>query len=194
MFFGPLRLLSLFISAVVIGVPLAAFGIFVVAVAGDPGSCENEDRPIAINDWAAASFQLKWDDLVTALDFGQLSTVDFSESEATSRARLWAEEHDVPVSRLFICFREDGGAISGTVDVPVLPDVDVLVEGTFILDGDHPQSSIDKIEVGGLPSPLTNLVETFINDLIDDQTDEIDLSHSYNITFREGEVTISGVP
>ena len=53
---------------------------------------------------------------------------------------------------------------------------------------------ITDLEVGGLPSLLTDLVEDFINNIIADQTEDLDLDHSYSLTFTEGEVTISGVP
>lgn len=194
MIFGPLRLVSLLISLVVIGVPLAAVGLFLLAVLGSPGSCEAEDRPIGVNDLVAASFQLKWDELDATLDSGRSSSAVFSESEATSRARLWVDEDDVPVSDLLICFNEEGGAISGSVDVPLLPNIDVLIRGTLDLTGDHPEPVIHELDVGGLPGPLTNLAKDFINGLIEDETEKIELRHDYGVIFGEGGVAVGGQP
>ena len=180
----------------VIGVPLAAVGLFILAVSGSPGSCENEERPILDTAERAIVFQLKWDRFNDTLDAGQESAVVLSESEVTSRARLWVDEQDVPVSDLLICFSVEGGAASGQVDVPFFPgDVDVLIRGTVDLRGEHPDIEIDELEVGNLPGPLTGLVEGFIEALINDQEEELELpEHDYGITFGEGDITIGGQP
>lgn len=195
MILRPLRLLAWLLALVVVGAPLAAVALFFLAIVGSPGSCQSEGRPVAFTLEAAASFQTKWDQLNATLDAGQVSTVVFNESEATSRARLWVDDHDVAVSDLFICFSAEGGSASGKVDVPFFPgDADVLIRGTMDLTGEHPEADIEEIEVGGLPGPVSNLVEGFINGLIEDQTDEIELDHDYGLTFGEGELTISGQP
>lgn len=195
MIFSLLRLFAWLLALVAVGTPLAAVAFFLLAIVGSPGSCEAGDQPIAVSLEAAATFQTKLDQLNDALEAGQVSTVVFDESEATSHARLWVEEHDAPVSDLLICFSADGGSASAKVDVPFFPgDVDVLIRGTMILTDVHPEADIDEIKVGGLPGPLTDLVEGFVNDLIEDQTEEIELSHDYGLTFGEGEITISGQP
>jgi hypothetical protein len=193
--FLSLRLLSWLFPIIVIGAPLVAVVLFSMAILGSPGSCEDEERPISDTLESAVAFQLKWDRLGDVLDAGQVSTFVFSESEVTSRARLWVDEHDVPVSDLFICFSTEGGAASGQVDVPFFPgDVDVLIRGTVDLRGERPEVQIDEIEVGSLPGPLANLVKSFIDALIDDQEEELGLDHDYGLAFGEGEVTISGQP
>lgn len=181
----------------VIGVPLAAVGLFLLAVTGSPGSCEDEARPISDTPELAIAFQLKWNRFNDTLAAGQESTVVLSESELTSRARVWVEARDVPVSDLLICFSVDSGAASGKVDVPFFPgDVDVLIRGTVDLRGEHPDIEIDELEVGTLPGPLTGLVEGFIESLINDQEEELELAleHDYGITFGEGDITIGGQP
>lgn len=176
--------------------PSAAVGLFFLAVSGGPGSCEDEARPISDALEPAIAFQLKWDRFNDTLDAGQESAIVLSESEVTARARLWVDEHDVPVSDLLICFRIEGGAASGEVDVPFFPgDVDVLIRGTVDLRGEHPNIEIDELEVGNLPGPLTGLVEGFIEALINDQEEELELpEHDYGITFGEGDITIGGQP
>ena len=177
--------------------PLAAVGLFLLTVTGSPGSCENEERPILDTTDLGIVFQLKWDRFNDTLDAGQESTVVLSESEVTSRARLWVDEQDVSVSDLLICFSVDSAAASGKVDVPFFPgDVDVLIRGTVDLRGEHPDIEIDEIKVGNLPGPLTGLVEGFIETLINDQEEELELAleHDYGITFGEGDITIGGQP
>lgn len=182
-------------AVVVVGAPLLAVVLFFMAVVGSPGSCETEDRPISYSPLLAASFQEKWDQLDDTLDAGQESSVVLNEGEATSRAQLWVEEHDVPVSDLLFCFSAEGGSASAKLDVPFFPgDVDVLVRGTMDLTGEHPEAEIEEIEAGGLPGRFTDLVEGFVNGLIEDQTEEITLTHDYNVAFGEGEVAVSGGP
>jgi hypothetical protein len=194
--FTPWRIVGMVFGLLVIGIPLVAVIFFLLAVSGGPGTCEVEGRPIEGSAAEAASFQQKWDQLNGALDAGQPSSATFTEGEATGRARQWVDEHDVPVSDLVLCFSaEDGGAAYGKVDVPFFPgDVDVLVRGTVDLTGEHPDAEIDKMEAGNLPGPLTNLVENFINTLIDDQANDIDLDHDYGVEFADGNVTITGQP
>ena len=177
--------------------PLAAVSLFLLAVTGSPGSCENEARPISVSTDLGIVFQLKWDRFNDTLAAAQESTVVLSESEVTSRARLWVDKQDVPVSDLLICFSVDSGVASGKVDVPFFPgDVDVLIRGTVDLRGEHLNIEIDELEVGKLPGPLTGLVEGFIETLINDQEEELELGleHDYGITFGEGDVTIGGQP
>ena len=195
MILSPLRLISWLLGLLIIGVPLAALGFFLLAVLGNPGSCEAEGRPIEYEPARAIAFRQKWDQLNGALNAGQLSTVVFDEHEVTARARLWMDEHDVPVTDLFVCFTTEGGAASGKVDIPFFPgDVDVLVRGTVDLRGERPEVIIEEIEMGGLPEPLVDLVKGPVESLIEDQTKEMELRHDYGVTFGEGEVTISGQP
>jgi hypothetical protein len=194
-FFTPLRLIASLMGLIVIGVPTAAIVFFLLAVAGSPGTCESREQPVAVTDEFAASFQAKWDQLEATLDSGQPSTFVFTQDEATSRARQWVEEHDAPVSDLLICFRTGDGSASAKIDVPFLPgDVDVLVHGTLILTGDRPEAEIDDLEIGGMPSFLSDMTKGFINGLIDDEAEKILLGHDYGLAFGEGEATISGQP
>jgi hypothetical protein len=194
--FTPWRVIGILLTLLVIGIPLLAVGFFVLAIAGSPGSCEVEGRPISPTQQDTDSFIMKWEQLNNALDAGQPSTATFTESEVTGRARLWVEENDLSVTDLYICFSAgEGGQASGKIDVPFFPgDVDVLVSGSVELTGDHPEATIDELEVGGLPGIFTNLVEGFINALIDDQEDMIELTHDYSASYGDGTVTISGQP
>lgn len=195
MFLSPWRLISWLLTLIVFGVPLAAAVFVSLALLGDPGTCETEGQPIANSPALAASFQEKWDRLNTTLVLGSEASVTLSEAEVTSRAGQWVADHDVPVSDLVICFSMEGGAASGQVDVPFFPlDVDVLIRGTVDMTGETLQVEIDEIDVGSLPGPVADLVQSFIDDLIDDQEEQLGLDFSYGIAFSAGEATISGHP
>ena len=195
MIFSPLRLISWFLSLLVIGIPLAAIALFVVAITGSPGSCEAEGQPISFQTSQALSFQEKWDQMSATLDAGSVSTIIMDEQEVTSRARLWVEEADVPVSDLVICFTVDGGAASGKFDIPFFPgDLDVLVRASVELRGEHPEITIEELDMGGLPRLLTDVVKGQITSLIEDQAEKLTLSHDYGLSFDDGIVTASGQP
>lgn len=192
---NPFRLIATLLGFLVLATPVAAVTFFFVAIAGSPGTCEDAARPITTSIQLAGLYQDKWDELDASLNAGQPASVSFTESEVTSRAGIWLEEHDAPIDDLLICFGDGTASASGKIDIPFVPgDIDVLVSGTLILTGDFANTEIDKIEVGGLPDLLTDLVEDFINDVFEDQTDELDLDHSFSLIFTEGEVTISGLP
>lgn len=191
----PLRLAGTLLSLVVIGLPLAAVAVFLLAIIGSPGACDTQGRMVIISPQRAQTFEGKWRQLNATLDAGQVSTFVVDEGEATSRARAWIEEHDAPISDLLLCFNEDGGSASAKVDVPFFPgDVDILVRGTLLLTGERPEAAITDIEMGGLPGFLTDIPERFVNRLIDDQTEDVVLTHDYGLAFSEGEATISGQP
>ena len=192
---NPFRLIATLLGFLVLATPVAAVTFFFVAIAGDPGTCETESRPITTSIQLAGQFQDKWDALDAALDAGQPASAIFSESEVTSRADIWLEEQDAPIDDILICF-EDGTALaSAKIDIPFVPgDINVLTSGTLILTGDVADADVETIEVGGLPDLLTDLVENFIDDVIEDQTEELELEHTYTLLFSEGQVTVSGLP
>ena len=190
-----LRFIAWLTSFILIGAPVAAIVFFVLAVTGSPGSCESAERPITPAQDQAIAFDLTWSQLNNALDAGQPSTATFTDTEVTSRARAWVEQTNVDVQDLYVCFTVDGGAASAKIDVPFLPgDVDVLARGTLVLTGEHPVAEIDDIDIGGLPGPMTDFAESFVNNLIEDQMEKIVLTHDFGLAFEEGQATISGQP
>ena len=193
--FNPIRLIAALLGILVLATPIAAVVFFFVAIAGSPGNCGGDEKTITTSLSLAAAYEEKWDSLEAALDAGQTSSVTFSESEVTSRASVWLQEQDAPIDDVMICFGEGTAATSAKIDIPFVPgDIDVLARGSLILTGTVADSELTDLEVGGLPGPLTDLVEDFINNVIEDQTEDLDLDHSYTLVFTEGQVTISGVP
>lgn len=193
--FNPFRLFTALLGIIVLATPIAAVAFFFVAITGSPGTCEDENRPITTSLQLAADFQAKWDGLEASLIAGQPATVTFTESEVTSRADLWLSEHDAPIDKILICFGDGTASASAEIDIPFVPgDIDVLARGTLNLTGNFANVDVDDLEVGGLPGPLTDLVENFINDVIEDQIEDLDLDFRYTLLYTEGEVTISGLP
>lgn len=191
----PFRLIATLLGFLVLATPVAAVTFFFVAIAGSPGTCEDENRPITISIQLASLFQDKWDALDARLDAGEPASVNFTESEITSRADLWLKENDAPIDDLLICFNDGTASASAKIDIPFVPgDIDVLTTGTLILTGTTADADVEKIEVGGLPDLLTGLVEDFIDGIFEDQTEDLELEHTLTLTFTEGEVTVSGLP
>ncbi len=191
----PFRLLATLLGIIVIGAPIVAVGLFIVAVAGDPGTCEAEGRPIVFSESAATSYQTAWDGFQATLDSGQPATVTFNETEVSSRTQQWLDERDSPITDLRICFTDGGAGASAKLDVPFMPgDIDVLVRGTLILTGGEAKVDIDELEVGGLPGPLNDPVQSFVDDVIADELIDLEVERDYQLTFSEGSVTVSGQP
>ena len=71
---------------------------------------------------------------------------------------------------------------------------EVRDRGTLILTGDQVQIEIDELEVGGLPGPLNDYVESFVADVIADETIDLELKFNLQLTFTEGAVTVSAQP
>lgn len=191
----PIRFLAALFGIVVIGAPIAALGLFVVAITGDPGTCEADGRPVVVSDEAAAAYVSAWDGFQATLDSGQPATVSFTEAEVTSRARQWLDERDSPINELRICFFDGAAGASANVDLPFVPgNASVLVDGTLILTGEQAVAEIDELEVGGLPSLLSEPIQSFVDDVIKDETVDLVLDHDYELSFAEGSVTVSGTP
>ncbi len=191
----PIRLLAALFGIVVIGAPIAALGLFVVAISGDPGTCEAAGRPINVSDEAAAAYVSAWDDFQATLDSGQPATVSFTEAEITSRARQWLDERDSRINDLRICFAEGEASASAKIDLPFIPGAaEVLVGGTLILTSELAIAEIDEVEIGGLPSLLSEPIQSFVDDVIEDETVALVLEHGYELSFAEGSITVSGTP
>ena len=192
---NPFRLIASVLGFIVLATPIAAVAFFFVAIAGSPGTCEDEERPITTSLRLAATFQDKLDDLEATLDIGQSASATFTESEVTSRADLWLKDHDAPIEEILICFGDGTASASAKIDIPFVPgDIDVLARGTLNLTGSVAEADVQDLEVGGLPGLLTDLVEDFVNKVIEDQTEDLNLDHTYTLLFTEGQVTISGTP
>jgi hypothetical protein len=196
---------------------MAIVGATVVAVlaAGDlgpdPGRCRNirrttgvrEFRTVETNTELADEWQTRWDEFNSKLAAGQTASVTFNESEATSRAALWADETNADLGDVTICFYNGEAEVRGHVDIPVfrrIPifggifDTDVRMRGRIELGGVEPRVRFTRADAGDFPDwgeePIRDDVAAIINDRLDD----LAIEHEYEVTIREGQLEITGQP
>ena len=81
---------------------------------------------------------------------------------------------------------EGEGEIRGTVDLPVLPDVDARLRGVMDLTGPSPPIEITNIDIGSLPSFLTGPLEDAVADAVNAGLRETGLSRSYAVVYETG--------
>ncbi len=183
-------ILSLLIAAVIL------VGINVIlAFSGGPDPCNPGGGPITVDAASAAKFQEKWDAFDIILDGGSPSSVTFNESEVTSRADQYIrDETDVDFKDIRICIHDGFGEATGSLEAILGLDTDVKISGTLDLTGDHPVAKDVDIDIGNVPGFLTDAIEGFVDDAIDEALEDIELSHTYTPALAEGEALIDGVP
>ena len=193
--FQPTRLRAALLGSIVIAPPLAAPAPCIPSGPAPPVPGAAAAALPVFSEAAAASYQTAWDGFQATLDSGQTATVTFNETEVSSRAQQWLDERDSRITELRICFTEGGAGASAKLDVPFMPgDIDVLVHGTLILTGDQVEVDIDEVEVGGLPGPMNDPMQSFVDDVIADETIDLELERDYQLAFSEGSVTVSEQP
>jgi len=146
-----------------------------------------------VDDANAAAFNGKWDAFQVMLDAGSPATVSFNESEVNSRLNAWNEEEDI-FEEIRVCLRDGYGEATGTLDGGGVADAAFKLTGTVTLSGDHPRVNVDDIDLGKVPDiflmPWQGEAEEPINEVLND----VDLGHTYTMTYGEGVVRIDGQP
>ena len=196
-FFGPSPLGIAITGIIVILIAAVIFvGVNVIlAFSGGPGPCTPGGGPITINAANADGFQQKWDGFDAVLDGASPSSASFDESEVTSRAdQYFRDETDVDFVDIRICIHDGFGEATAKLEAILGLDTEVKVTGTVDLTGDTPVAQIDDIEIGNVPGFITNAIEGFVEDAVDEALEDIDLSHTYTPTLTEGNAQIDGVP
>lgn len=174
---------------VFIGVVLVALGVFLV-VTGSPGTCS--DREIApISAAVAAQLDDRWDQF--SIDIASAaSSIGVSESEATSRARQYVEDEDVPVEDIRVYFCDDGnGQLAGKVKAIGI-DVDFVVTGHLDLSGEEPVVELDSIDIGNMPGFVA---DTVFGILLNDDARTLELDENLlGSEISDGLIRINGGP
>ena len=173
---------------------VAAIAIVLLALMGSAGACGGDQRLVESSPALAAQFQGKWDGFNASLEAGQPARVVFDESEVTSRGTAFLEEKNAPISGLKVCLNAGEGEASGKVDLPFFGDMDVKVRGTVDLRGGTPKVDIRDIQVGGVPGFVADRVKGRIRSVINDQLDDLDIEHRYDLSIGEGAASIAGQP
>jgi len=168
----------------------------ILAFSGGPGPCTpSGDPPITVNADNAAMFQEKWDAFDVILDGGSPSSVTFNESEVTSRADQYIRaETDVDFEDVRVCIHDGFGEATGKLEAILGLETKVKIKGNLDLSGDHPEARDLEIDIGNVPGFITNAIEGFVEDAVDEALEDIDLSHTYTPTLTEGNAQIDGVP
>ncbi len=190
-----------------LGIALTAILVFVIAAvifvgvnvllafSGGPGPCTPGNPPITVNAANAAMFQEKWDAFDVILDGGSPSSVTVNESGVTSRADQYiSEETDVDFKDVRICIHDGFGEATAKLEAILGLETKVKIKGNLDLSGDHPEALDLEIDIGNVPGFITNAIEGFVEDAIDEALEDIDLSHTYTPTLTEGQAQIDGVP
>ncbi|HEU4759641.1 MAG TPA: hypothetical protein VFT91_06625 [Dehalococcoidia bacterium] len=189
------RIFSFILGILIFLVIFVAVVNVILALVGDPGRCDAAGRTIDISPANADAFQTKWDQFDDTLGRGQATTASFNESEITSRGRRYLEdENNTPIKDLLVCIRGGYGEASGSIDTPLGLNAKVKVKGTMDLTGAHPKAVIDDISIGVIPGFLVDPVKGWLEDLIDNQLDNINLHHRYDPALTEGNTEIKGTP
>jgi hypothetical protein len=191
---SPIRLVLMAIGAAVGLVVVLAVVVLAAAFAGSPGECDSGDRKVESSAALADQLQAKLDDLDAQLDAGEAASINFDESEATSRGRQFLDDENAPIADLKICFNPEGPSASGNLDAVLGLDVTAKVSGDILLDGEHPRVDNLDIDVGAVPGFAAGGFEGVVEDVMNDQLEHISLDHQLTITFGEGTATISGQP
>ena len=167
----------------------------ILALSGGPGPCTPGGGPITVNAANADGFQQKWDGFDVVLDGGSPSSVSFNESEVTSRADQYIrDETDVDLADVRICIHNGFGEATAKLETILGLETKVKIKGNLDLSGDHPEALNLEIDIGNVPGFITNAIEGFVEDAVDEALEDINLSHTYTPTPTEGNAQIDGVP
>ena len=200
MLLSPIRLV-LFVVGGITTTALTLVGVVVVLtfVGGPDLSAACGGRIVSAAPELAAAFDQKWDAFSDQLDSGGAATVTFSENEITARAVAFLQDESIDEIRnitlcIFSGVNEGEGEIRGTVDLPVLPDVDARLRGVMDLTGPSPRIEITNIDIGSLPGFLTGPLEDAVAAAVNAGLRETGLSRRYAVTYETGAVTIRARP
>lgn len=178
----------LILAVIMVGLSAA---LLALATTGGAGACAPGGGPITISAANSGAFQQKWDAFEDTLNGGSPATVSLNESEISSRAQTYFDQHDASIDDVRACVHDGFGEGTGKVSLLGF-DVRFSVRGTLDLSGAHPEAKIDDIEVGNVPVFVTGAIEGVVTGVIDDQLDDIDLDHEYTPTLREGVADVAG--
>lgn len=166
-----------------------ALGAFFI-VTGAPKTCS--DREIApISAAVAAELDERWEQF--SIDIAAAAaSIDITESEATSRARQYIEDRDLPLEDLSVYFCDGGeGQLAGKVEALGI-DADFVVTGHLDLSGPRPAVELDSIHVGNLPGFVSDVVFDL---LLDDDARTLELDENLlGSEISDGLISITGGP
>lgn len=190
-------------------------GILASGDAGEPaGKCRNSTFDLesptsvglrdAITDPALATqFQQRWDAFEAQLDAGSAASVTFEEGELTSRVSQWLDDTDAALKNVTICIYAGKAEARATAEIPYLAKIpllgsvyetDVRILGRIDLSGEHPEITVIELDAGHIPDWAVNPIQSDLEDIVNHRLADYDIEHDYAVTYREGQLEISGQP
>jgi len=159
-------ILSAISALFVAGIVVVVVGALLIAT-GSPNTCT--DREITpVSAVVAAELDERWD-VFSAEAAAAAASIDITESEATSRARQYIEDKDMPLEDLRVYFCDDGKAqLAGKVESV---GIDFVATGHLEI-GAQIVVVLDSIDVGNLPGFVT---DGFFDLLLDDDDRMLEL-------------------
>lgn len=164
-----------------------------------------ETREVDNTDAQANSFDESLSEAQEAVRSGQTSAqATFSEGEVSSRAAAYLEARDVPLEDLVICFHDGSAEASATIEVPGLHGLPIVgdelftiyasASGTVSFEGERPSIEIDEVDAGHMPDFVEDEIANQIEDEINDRIDDLVLEFTYEVTFTDGQATLTVSP
>lgn len=166
----------------IIGLILAIFAVFVLALAGAGAAAVLGKAPECTNLGSSARTESQIGDILNQ------GSVTITDGEATTLAQnyLGGKVNDARV-----CFTEGLGHISGKINLgSITPSF--YVSGGVDLSGTVPKATNLNIQLGSLPNipALSSLASQALNSLISENLSKFKLNQKYSAAFVNGSITI----
>lgn len=191
MFFAISGIFVLSLAIVGLGVFLVLTGSPKICAAGPNSSRVGDEIRPSPSAALAAQLNLNWEDFSFDSETS-LATIRITESEATSRARQFVEQEDVPIEDVRVYFCDDGtGQIAGRVEALGV-DAEFVVTGSLDVNGDQAVLIVDSVNVGNMPGFIADAVfDTILNEGLR----TLELSENLTqVEITDGLITITGTP
>ena len=216
--YNPILATTSFVLGGVVTSALLFAVILSILAAGDageaPGKCRNSHlspesvtspglRDVVTDQQLANQFQRRWDDFEAQLDAGNPASVTFDEGELTSRAAQWLDETHAPLQDVTICIYDSKAEARARAEIPYIADLpllgdlyktDVRVLGRIDLTGRHPEIMVIEMHAGDIPDWAMAPIRDDVTDIINGRLHDYDSEHTYTVTYREGQLEITGQP
>ena len=175
-----LKLLLLAVSGFLVIIIVMVGASVALMTTGNPDVCDNPPQRVGRelepppSPQLAEELEARW--LRFAADIRNQQTVfQVTESEATSRARIYADEEDVPVKDLFVYYCGDGtGQLAGRVDVAGI-GTNFVATGTLVLGGEDPVVELESVDIGNMPGFVADSV---LDVLLDEDARTLELDEN----------------
>jgi hypothetical protein len=168
-----------------------------------PGGGRGQFRDVENNAELAEEWHQRWNEFNTKLDALEPATVTFTEGQATSAAAQWADENDVDLGDVTICFYNGFAEARGHAEIPGfrrIPifggvfDTDVRMRGRIELGGQEPRIRVNNTDAGDFPDWADEPIQDDVVAMINEKLADYAIDRNYVVTIREGQLEVTGQP